>query len=126
MSMNSKISALLREIGRPYQMYNDDGTYQGCFYPVQFIYRDKPCYKLQGNDSDQNYYYGLRCIREHCTPISLSELEPGDIIATRFKNELHVAVYYQFGKVIEVFRGHSLQIGSLKKYKKIICFRVIK
>ena len=26
MSMNSKISALLREIGRPYQMYNDDGT----------------------------------------------------------------------------------------------------
>lgn len=126
MNIHDKITALLKKVGRPYEMYNKDGTYQGCFYPVQFLYPDKPGYKMQSEDDDKNYYYGLRCIREHCTPIGKNELEPGDIIATKFKEELHVAVYYQFGKVIEVFRGHSLQIGRMDKFKNIICFRVMK
>jgi hypothetical protein len=48
----------------------------------------------------------------------------GDLIVTRFNDELHVAVFLQFGKIIHVFRGHSLQIGRLKMFKDFKVFRV--
>ena len=116
---------LLLEVGRPYEMFNKDGTYQGCFYPVQFLYPDKPKYKLRSNDDDKNYLYGLAKIRKHCEQISPNELRKGDIIATRFRDELHVAVYYEFGKIIHVFKGPTLQISRLKIFKNYQCFRVI-
>lgn len=116
---------LLLEVGRPYEMFNKDGTYQGCFYPVQFLYPDKPKYKLRSNDDDKNYLYGLAKIRKHCEQISPDELQKGDIISTRFRDELHVAVYYEFGKIIHVFKGHTLQISRLKIFKNFQCFRVV-
>lgn len=123
--MNNNIEELLKQVGRPYQMFNDDGTYQGCFYPVQFLYPDKPRYKMRSNDDDKNYWYGISKLKKHCTLITPSELMQGDIIATRFKDELHVAIYYEFGKIIHVFRDHSLQIGRLNLFKNYLCFRVV-
>ena len=117
---------LLRQVGRPYQMYNEDGTYQGCFYPVQFLYPDKPRYKLRSKDDDKNYIYGISKIRKHCKPITPDELQKGDIIATKFRDELHVAIYYEFGKIIHVFRGHTLQISRLKIFNNNYqCYRVM-
>lgn len=124
--MENKIKELLKQIGRPYQMFNDDGTYQGCFYPVQFLYPDKPRYKLRSNDDDKNYWYGLAKIKKHCTEIDINdEYQCGDLIVTKFKDELHVAVFWEFGKIIHVFRNHSLQIGRLKMFKNYKVFRVI-
>ena len=123
--MEEKIKELLGQVGRPYQMFNDDGTYQGCFYPVQFLYPDKPRYTLRSKNDDQNYYYGIEKIKQHCKEISPAELEAGDIIATRFKNELHVAVYFEYGKIIHVFKDHTLQIGRLKMFKDFQSYRVI-
>lgn len=123
--MKEKINLLLQQVGRPYQMFNKDGTYQGCFYPVQFLYPDKPRYRLRSKDDDQNYYYGIEKIKKHCKEISPAELEAGDIIATRFKNELHVAVYFEYGKIIHVFKDHTLQIGRLKMFKDFQSYRVI-
>ncbi len=116
---------LLLEVGRPYEMFNDDGTYQGCFYPVQKLYPDKPKYKLRSNDDDKNYFYGLSKLKKHCVEISPEELKKGDIIATRFRNELHVAVFYEYDKIIHVFRGHTLQISRLKIFNDYKCFRVV-
>lgn len=117
---------LLHEVGRPYEMFNEDGTYQGCFYPVQFLYPDKPRYKLRSRDDDKNYAYGMAKLMQHCEEISIDELQKGDIIATRFNDELHVAVFYEFDKIIHVFRGHTLQISRLKIFRnKVRCFRVI-
>ncbi len=124
--MKKKISELLEEIGRPYQMFNDDGTYQGCFYPVQFLYPDKPKYKMRTTNDDKNYWYGLSKIKKHCTQIPPEELNSGDIIATKFKDELHVAVYYEYGKIIHVFKDHTLQIGRLNLFKEFQSFRVNK
>ena len=62
----------------------------------------------------------------HCKEIDKSELIMGDIIATEFRGELHVAIWYEFGKVIEVFKEHTLQIGRVNKFKDYKCFRVIK
>lgn len=116
------ISCLLEQIGRPYTTYNDDGTYQGCFYPVQFLYPEKPRYKLRSADDDKNYFYGLSKIKKHCTQVDTPEM--GDIIVTRFRDELHVAVYYEYGKIIHVFRDHTLQIGRLKLFRDYLIFRV--
>lgn len=116
---------LLKEIGKPYQMFNDDGTYQGCFYPVQFLYPDKPRYKLRSKDDDKNYWYGLAKLKKHCKIIPYSEIKQGDIIATRYKDELHVAIYYEFGKIIHVFKDHTLQIGRVRLFNNFTCFRVV-
>lgn len=117
---------LLREIGRPYEMFNEDGTYQGCFYPVQKLYPDRPKYKLPSKNQDRNYIYGINKLKKHCEEINYEDLKKGDIIATKFRNELHVAVYYEYDKIIHVFKGHTLQIGRLNLFKnEIKYFRVI-
>ena len=123
--MEEKIKALLEQIGRPYEMFNKDGTYQGCFYPVQFLYPKKPRYKLRSENDDKNYLYGLSKIKKHCIEIHPVELKAGDIITTRYKDELHVAIYFEFNKIIHVFKDHTLQIGRLKMFKEFRCFRVV-
>lgn len=120
----SKIQELLKEVGKPYQMFNEDGTYQGCFYPVQFLYPEKPRYKLRSNNDDKNFWYGIAKIKRHCDEITPEELQEGDIIATRFRDELHVAVYYQDGRIIHVFKDHTLQLGRLRMFNDFQCFRV--
>ncbi len=120
----ASIDDLLKEVGRPYQMFNEDGTYQGCFYPVQFLYPDKPRYKLRSDDDDKNFFYGIAKIKKHCDEISAEELKEGDIIATRFKDELHIAIFWEYGKIIHVFKDHTLQVGRLKMFKDFQCFRV--
>ena len=119
------IDELISQVGRPYQMFNPDGTYQGCFYPVQFLYPDKPKYKLRSNNDDKNYWYGLSKIKKHCRQITPDQLQAGDIIVTRFKDELHIAVYLEYGKILHVFKDHTLQIGRLKLFKEYQSFRVI-
>lgn len=116
---------LLKQVGRPYEMFNEDGTYQGCFYPVQFLYPDKPKYKLPSKNPQKNYLYGMKRLKEHCKQIEREELQKGDIIATRFRDELHVAVYYEYDKIIHVFKDHTLQISRLKIFKDFECYRVV-
>ena len=123
--MEEKIKSLLEQVGRPYQMYNEDGTYQGCFYPVQFLYPKAKRYKLLVKNPEKNYAYGTNKLKKHCKEIGVNDLKAGDIIATRFKDELHVAVYLDFGKIIHVFRNHNLQIGRLKMFKEFQSYRVI-
>lgn len=116
---------LLKQVGRPYKMFNDDGTYQGCFYPVQVLYPDKPRYNLPSDDNGHNYNYGLDLLKKHCNLIKTEELKKGDIIATKYNDELHVAIYWEYGKIIHVFREHELFISKLDFFKgKYLCFRV--
>lgn len=124
--MENKIKELLKQIGRPYQMFNEDGTYQGCFYPVQYLYPDKPRYKLRSDDDEKNYWYGLAKIKKHCKEININDkYQCGDLIVTRFRDELHVAVFWEFGKIIHVFRNHTLQVGRLKMFRDYRVFRVL-
>ena len=118
------VEDLLKEVGRPYQMFDNEGFYLGCFYPVYFLYHDKPHYKLPSEDVDKNFLYGIARIKKHCIEIKPEELQKGDIIATRFRDELHVAIYYEYGKIIHVFKDHTLQIGRLKLFNNYQCFRV--
>ena len=112
-TFDKRFDFLISQVGRPYKMFNDDGTYQGCFYPVQVLYPDKPRYNLPSDNQEHNYNYGIELIRKHCIPIKEDELKKGDIIATKYNDELHVAVYWEYGKIIHVFRGHELYIGRI-------------
>ena len=123
-TFNDRFNKLLNMIGEPYVMLNKDGSYRGCFRPVQILYPDKPRYKMRSLDDDKNYLYGLRKIKKHCTQIKPEELKKGDIITTRYKDELHVAVYFEYGKIIHVFREHELYIGKLDMFSNYKCFRV--
>ncbi len=123
--LNLKIKELLEQIGRPYEMFNQDGTYQGCFYPVQFLYPDKPRYKLRSENHEKMFLYGLKKIQKNCDPVSLDELEDGHIVVTKFKGVLHVGIYLKEGKIIHVFKDHTLQIGRLKMFKNIQAYKVI-
>lgn len=119
-----RFKELIKQVGRPYEMFNEDGTYQGCFYPVQFLYPDKPKYKLRSKDDDKNYMYGMAKLKKHCVQIDKDDLKQGDIIATRYRDELHVAVFYEYDKIIHVFKDHTLQIGRYKMFKNFECYRV--
>ena len=55
--MEKEIKELLKQVGRPYEMFNEDGTYQGCFYPVQFLYPEKPRYKMRSDNDDKKTSY---------------------------------------------------------------------
>lgn len=118
------INELLKQIGRPYEMFYSDGNYQGCFYPVYIMYPDAPRYPLPTSDNRKNYVYGMRLLRQHAKEISKEELKAGDIIATEYRGELHVGIFHEFGRFIHVFKGHELQIGHLSRFKNYKCFRV--
>lgn len=120
----NRFKELIKQVGRPYEMFNEDGTYQGCFYPVQFLYPDKPKYKLRSKDDDKNYMYGMAKLKKHCVQIDKDDLKQGDIIATRYRDELHVAIFYEYDKIIHVFKDHTLQIGRYKMFKNFECYRV--
>lgn len=122
--MEEKIKLLLEQIGRPYEMFNKDGTYQGCFYPLQFLYPDIKKYKLRSENNQKNYVYGMAKMKKYFTEIAPSELQAGDIITTKYKDALHIAVYLEFGKIIHVFKGHKLQIGRLKMFNEFQSYRV--
>ena len=123
---NSRFEYLISQVGRPYEMFNDDGTYQGCFYPVQILYPDKPRYNLPSDDVEHNFKYGMNLLKKHCIPIKEEELQKGDIIATKYNDELHVAIYWEYGKIIHVFRGHELCISKINLFKnRKYYFRVI-
>lgn len=120
------IDELLKQIGKPYEMFFSDGNYQGCFYPVYFLYPHLPHYPLPSDDNSKNYRYGINLITKHFDRIKKEELQKGDLIATMYNNELHVAIYLEHQKVIHVFRGHELQLGRLKMFNDYLCFRVKK
>ena len=114
---NSRFDFLLTQVGRKYQMFNEDGTYQGCFYPVQVLYPDKPKYKMPSENPAKNFLYGLARLKKHCTEIKREDLRKGDIICCEFNNEMHVAIYWEYGKIIHVFREHELFIGKIDMLK---------
>ena len=74
--MEEKIKALLEQIGRPYEMFNKDGTYQGCFYPLQFFISGYKTLQTPYKNYEKNYIYGMAKIKnflkkyipENCNP----------------------------------------------------------
>lgn len=117
---------LLKKIGEPYKMFFDDGNYCGCFEPLYFLYPNHAHFPLPSENHRKNYVYGMRLLRQFCDEIPKNELRAGDIIATLYKGELHVGIFYEFNKLIHVFKGHSLQIGRLSLFDNYKCFRVVR
>lgn len=121
----SKIEELLKQIGRPYQMLDNEGRYLGCFFPMYFLFPQIPRYTMT-KPEDALFENCIDEFYKHCIEIAPDELREGDLLAIDFKGILHVAIYYEFGKIIHIFNGRTLEIGRLKTFKNYKCFRVNK
>lgn len=123
MDKKIQIKTLLKEIGKPYEQLNKDGTYQGCFYPMQVLYPEVRKYKLRYKTKEKIAEFALEKIKKYFFEIQPSELQTGDLIAAKLKTGLHIAVYFEYGKVIHIFKENTLQIGRLKMFKNFQAFR---
>lgn len=117
--MLEKIELLKGKIGKPYQMFDVDKNYCGCFYPIYEIYPHLPHFPLPNADPADNWDYGMEKILENAYEINEEYLLPGDVIVTKFNNELHVALYIGDNRIIHVFRNHTLQISRVKLFKNL-------
>lgn len=124
MLVKEGIKQLIDLVGRPYEEENKDGTYQGCFFPFQFLYPDYPKFKMPDTDIKSACDFAFKKIKENLKQISPQDLEEGDIITTNFRGILHIAIYINSGKIIHVFKDNTLQIGRLKMFKNFQSFRV--
>lgn len=118
--MINKINDLKKEVGRKYEMFFEDGNYQGCFFPFYFVFIDIPKFPLPTADPADNWDYGIDLIKKHCIEISKDEIQPGDMLVTRFKKELHVALYIGDERIIHVFRDNSLQISRVQMFRELL------
>lgn len=116
--MINKINELKKQVGKKYEMFFPDKTYMGCFFPVYFINPELPRFPLPTADPADNWDYGIDLIQKHCTEITKNEIQPGDMLVTRFRKELHVALYIGNHRIIHVFREHSLQISRVDFFKE--------
>ena len=117
------VEELLAKVGKPYEQLNSDGTYQGCFYPLQVLYPEIRKYKLRYKTKEKISDFAMEKLKKYFYEIHPSELHTGDIIAAHLSTGLHIAVYFEYGKIIHVFKENTLQIGRLKMFKNFQAFR---
>ena len=70
------------------------------------------------------YSESLSGVKKYFREINPDELHTGDIITTKYRGVLHIGVYLDYGKIIHVFKSHTLQIGRLKMFKDFQSYRV--
>ena len=118
--MINKINELKKQIGKPYQMFweGSENLYQGCFYPIYYIYDYLPKYPLYSEHMADNWDYGINLIEKHCFEVKKDEVKAGDMLVTKFRNELHVALAIDESRIIHVFKDHTLQINRRDFFKE--------
>jgi hypothetical protein len=107
-------------------MFYDDGNYCGCFYPIFEVFPNLQKYPLPVKNPEENWDYGMELINKHAFEIQEKDIKTGDVLVTKFKNELHIALILDKFKIIHVFRDHTLQISKINMFKSRLCkyFRV--
>ena len=117
---------LLKQIGRPYEMSFEDGNYQGCFYPVYFLNPELPKYPLPTKDPADSWHYGVKLINHHAEHIKDEDVQAGDVLVTKYNNELHVGIMLNKHQVVHVFKNHTLQVSRLRFFgdRKLAFYRV--
>lgn len=116
--MQKKINELKKLVGKPYKMFFEDGNYCGCFFPIYEVYPDLPRHPLFSENMADNWDYGINLILESAYEIPSEEVKAGDVLVTKYRKELHVALCIGEGKIIQVFRDRTLEISRAQN-----CFR---
>lgn len=114
--MDKKIKDLLQLVGTPYKAEFEDGTYCGCFEPAYFLYPELPRCKLPSDDKSEYFSYSFNIIDKMMTRIDNPQM--GDVVITRFANQLHCGIYYQYGKMIHVLKDRTLSIDKIENFNQ--------
>lgn len=123
--MIDKINEIIKEVGRPYEDFDENGHYIGCFYPVYRLYPHLKRYKLRTNDKNKQFNYCLSKMRKNFEFILQKDAKVGDVIMTDIKGIFHVGLFLGYGKILHLFKGGTLQIGKIKQFRNH-CFCRIK
>lgn len=121
-SIEKKIQELLDQIGKPALEKEKDGSYQGCLYPIQYLYKMKKYKKIDPKDKSKNYILGIEELKKYCTEIPIEKISKGDIVVGTIAEVLHFGIYLEHNKFIHMLK--TLQVGRLKILKNIRAFKV--
>ncbi len=116
--IEERMELLLQQAGRKFVPLNEDGTYQGCFYPLQFVYPDKPRFKVDTDNVEENYIFGIQKLAENGREITKDELRTGDVAAMKVNGHLHIGLYWKNGKIVHVFEKSALQINRMRFFER--------
>lgn len=124
MNIEKRIEELIKQVGKPYQEYNENGSAQGCAYPVLFLYPNLPDFFIKISDN-QNLENDIEtCLKKYFFEIKKEELQKGDVILLTIHNQLHFAIYYEFGRMISVFRDGKLILHRFNELWGCKCYRM--
>ena len=122
--MKERLKELIKQVGRKTQEFDSEGYYEGCLYPIYFLYPNIEKLNITPDLCKNGYKFGLEITKKYGKQIWINELKPGDVIIVRFNNTLHPAIYIGDNKIIHVFYDKTLVINNLDLFnqKYFMCF----
>ena len=99
-------------------LYKHTGGYEenlDCLYPVYLLYPEIPKYKLIQNES---YFRPL--IEKYFHPVSLKNIQKGDLLLFKMFNGFHFGIYAGHDKFFHCCKTHKLRLSRLSGYKKFL------
>lgn len=95
-----KIEELIKQVGKPYVRYDEQGLASGCMAPVFCLYPNVPRYDWP-EDETQIGPYMEELFNRHADLIALDEIQPGDILLVQmFFDRVHPGIFIGNGKMI--------------------------
>ena len=98
------LEELIKQVGKPYQKYDEFGLASGCMAPVWFLYPDIPRYDWP-EDETRIAEYMEELFVLHAKIIDLDEMQPGDLIMVQMLFGLvHPGVYLGSGRMLHCMK----------------------
>jgi hypothetical protein len=114
------MNELVKLVGKPYQEFDEDGNYIGCFEPMYFLYPHLPKFRLPEN-KEIFFNFALGKIEENFNKIPLNEICAGDIVVFRQPNNiLHLGVYLGSFRLIHTYKKLKMMINKIDLNNKRI------
>jgi len=104
------VDDLIKQVGKPYERYDENGLATGCMAPVWMLYPDLPRYEWP-EDETQLGLIMEKEFGEHLIQVESGDMQVGDIILIQlFFGLLHPGIYIGNGKIIHCLSLTGMEI----------------
>ena len=110
MSKDVDFSVLEKHIGDKYSENS-----MGCLSPVYLLHPQLPKYDFINN---KNYF--LPIVENHCKEKSLQNIEDGDLLMIKVRNEYHFAIFKSPDLIFHCTENSKLRKSKINIYKKYV------
>ena len=87
----------------------------GCLSPVYLLYPNLPKYKFI---NDRSYF--LPIIHNHCAEKTLTEINDGDLLMIKVRNDYHFAIFKSPDLIFHCTENAKLRLSKIDLYKKYL------